>query len=34
MENVLKAVSTATIGSIEVHKGDAVEKGQVLIRLT
>ena len=34
MENVLKAAGEGTIKSIEIKQGDAVEKGQVLIRLS
>ena len=33
MENVLKAEGSGTVKSIEVSKGDAVEKRQLLIRL-
>lgn len=33
MENVLKASGDGVVKSIEVQKGDAVEKGQVLIEM-
>lgn len=33
MENVLKATGEGVVKSIEVAKGDAVEKGQVLIEM-
>ena len=32
MENVLKAVGDGVVKSIEVGKGDSVEKNQVLIK--
>lgn len=32
MENVLKASGDGTVSSIEVNKGDSVEKGQILIK--
>lgn len=33
MENVLKAAATGRIESIEVEKGNAVEKGQLLVKM-
>lgn len=33
MENVIKAVADATVESINVKQGDAVEKGQLLIKM-
>jgi biotin carboxyl carrier protein len=33
MENILKAPGKGVIGSVEVEKGQAVEKGQLLIRM-
>ena len=32
MENLIKATAGATVGSIEIAEGQAVEKGQLLIK--
>jgi biotin carboxyl carrier protein len=33
MENVIKAAADATVESVNVHQGDAVEKGYLLIKM-
>lgn len=34
MENVIKAPADATVASLEISKGDAVEKNQVMVRFS